>query len=77
MTVADVNELVARLKQSGCQTLLIRCGCIGILPYRTNLSYPPSYDPQHARANPIPAIIKDMEAEIVQETAWMNDAMPT
>lgn len=72
MTEADVNELVAKLKQNGCQTLLIRCGCIGILPYRTKLSYPAGFDPQHARANPIPDIIKDMEAEIVQETKWMQ-----
>src|ERR1700722_14824868 len=50
MTEADVNELVAKLKQNGCQTLLVRCGCIGFLPYRTKLSYPAGYDPEHARA---------------------------
>jgi hypothetical protein len=72
MTEADVKELVAKLKQNGCQTLLIRCGCIGFLPYRTSLSYPAGFDAAHARANPIPAIIKDMEAEIVQETKWMQ-----
>jgi hypothetical protein len=72
MTEADVKELVTRLKQNGCQTLLIRCGCLGFLPYRTELSYPAGFDAEHARAHPVPAIIKDMEAEIVQQTKWMQ-----
>jgi hypothetical protein len=72
MTEADVKELVAKLKQSGCQTLLIRCGCLGFLPYRTVLSYPAGFDAEHARANPIPGVIKDVEAEIVLETKWMQ-----
>ncbi|HEX4144783.1 MAG TPA: hypothetical protein VHY91_14860 [Pirellulales bacterium] len=72
MTEADVKELAAKLKANGCQTLLIRCGCIGFLPYRTARSYPAGYDPQHARASPAPDIIKDVEAEIVTETAWMK-----
>ena len=72
MTVADVEELVKKLKDSGCQTLLVRCGCLGFLPYRTALSYPAGYDAEHARAHPAPDIIKDMEAEIVQETQWMK-----
>ena len=45
MTEADVNDLVAKLKQNGCQTLLIRCGCLGVLPYQTKLSYPPRSTP--------------------------------
>ena len=32
MTEADVSDLVAKLKENGCQTLIVRCGCLGILP---------------------------------------------
>lgn len=70
MTEADVKILVAQLKQSGCQTLLVRCGCLGILPYRTELSYPIGFDAEHARATPAPNVIHDMEAAIKQRTAW-------
>jgi len=58
MTEADVKTLVAQLKQNGCRTLLVRCGCLGILPYRTDLSYPVGFDAAHARANPAPAMAK-------------------
>ena len=72
MTEADVIDLVAKLKQNGCQTLIVRCGCLGILPYRTELSYPASFDAEHARANPAPAIVKDTDAYIVQRREWMK-----
>lgn len=52
MTEADVKDLVAQLKQNGCQTLLVRCGCLGLLPYRTELSYPMTFDVAHAHAHP-------------------------
>jgi hypothetical protein len=70
MTEADIKALVAQLKRNGCQTLIVRCGCLGFLPYQTALSYPIGFDAKHARANPAPGIIPDMEAEIVQSTAW-------
>ncbi|MHB8969126.1 MAG: hypothetical protein ACYC3X_04155 [Pirellulaceae bacterium] len=70
MTEADVRALVANLKQNGCQTLIVRCGCLGLLPYRTALSYPVDFDAQHARANPAPALVPDMEAYITERTAW-------
>ncbi len=69
MTEQDVNTLVERLKANGCQTLLIRCGCLGILPYRTPLSYPAGFDAADARANPTPTIT-DMESYVTQRTAW-------
>lgn len=69
MTEQDVITLAEKLKANGCQTLLIRCGCLGLLPYRTALSYPMGFDPDHARANPTPEI-KDMEAYVTQRTAW-------
>ena len=40
MTEADVEALVGRLHESGCEALLIRMGYLGLLPYRTSLSYP-------------------------------------
>jgi hypothetical protein len=70
MTEGDIKTLVAQLKRNGCQTLIVRCGCLGFLPYKTALSYPVGFDAKHARANPAPGIISDMEAEIVQSTAW-------
>jgi hypothetical protein len=70
MTEGDVRTLVAQLQQNGCRTLLVRCGCLGFLPYQTALSYPVGFDASHARANPVPAVIPNMEAEIVQSTAW-------
>ncbi len=69
MTEGDINTLVTQLKRNGCQTLIVRCGCVGFLPYKTDLSYPVGFDAKHARANPAPAIIRDMEAEIVRRTA--------
>jgi hypothetical protein len=69
MTEQDVVALVERLKTNGCQTLLIRCGCLGLLPYRTALSYPLSFDAEHARANPTPEI-GDMESYVTQRKAW-------
>ena len=72
MTEANVGDLVAQLKENGCQTLIVRCGCLGILPYRTELSYPASFDADHVRANPAPGIIKDVEAYITQRTKWMK-----
>ncbi|MCF6286084.1 MAG: hypothetical protein L3K26_12960, partial [Candidatus Hydrogenedentes bacterium] len=68
MTEADVNTLVAQLKENGCETLIIRGGCLGLLPYQTKLSYPMGFDVEHARANPTPTV-KDMETYISQRTA--------
>lgn len=73
MTESDVSALVARLKQNGCQTLMIRAGCLGHLPYRTKLSYPvESFDPADVRANPAPGIIKDAEKYIAQRMPWQK-----
>ncbi len=73
MTEDDVGELVARLKRNGCQTLLVRCGCLGHLPYRTQLSYPAeAFDAADVRANPAPGMIADAEAYIAQRTPWQK-----
>lgn len=69
MTEADVQALVAALKRNGCQTLLVRCGCLGLLPYRTGLSYPLGFDVEDARASAGP-FLGDLETYIRQRTAW-------
>lgn len=69
MTEVDVDALVAQLHANGCTTLLIRAGCLGLLPYRTALSYPMTFDADHARAHPCQDI-PDMEAYIAQRIPW-------
>jgi len=68
MTEEDAITLVKQLKENGCQTLLIRCGCLGLLPYQTALSYPMGFDVEHARAHPT-ADITDMEEYIANRIA--------
>ena len=71
ITEAEVEALVAQLKQNGCQTLIVRCSHVGLLPYRTDLSYPVGFDEAHARANPpCPKIWGDLEHFIKERTAW-------
>jgi len=76
MTEADVNQLVAQLKEAGCQRLHVTCGCLGTFPYRSALEYPFRFDPEHARANAITPFPKelgtDLESYIAQHTAWNN-----
>lgn len=69
MTEEDVKTLVKQLKANGCDTLIVRAGCLGLLPYRTELSYPMGFDADHARARPT-SMIKDVEAYITQRSAW-------
>lgn len=69
MTEADVDELVGNFHAKGCQTLLVRAGCLGLLPYQTQLTYPMGFDADHARANPS-GLIPDMEQYIAQRSAW-------
>lgn len=69
MTETEVDQLVNRLHEAGCNTLIVRAGCLGLLPYQTELSYPVGFDAAHARANPC-SIIPDMEAYIAERGAW-------
>ncbi len=69
MTEADVDEMVANFHGRGCRTLIVRAGCLGLLPYQTELTYPMGFDADHARANPTPQI-RDMEQFIAQRSAW-------
>ena len=68
MTEADVEELVNQLNINGCDTLLVRMGCLGLLPYRTKLSYPMSFDEDNFYK--FPNNIKDPENFIKQRTEW-------
>ena len=52
MTEAEVVTLVRELHEAGTDTLLVRMGFLGYLPYRTELSYPVGYDADHARQHP-------------------------
>ena len=69
MTEADVDELVASFHDRGCRTLIVRAGCLGLLPYRTDLTYPMGFDADHARANPT-SLIPDMERYVAQRSKW-------
>lgn len=71
LTESDIKTLVAQLKQNGCQTLLVRCGFLGLLPYRTSLSHPLRFDAEHARANAGP-ITGEIEAYIKRMTDWCH-----
>jgi hypothetical protein len=72
LTAADVTDLVVQLKRQGVQTLIVRCGCAGLLPYHTKLSYSVAFDPDHARARPCPALLGDKETSIRQRTDWQE-----
>jgi len=71
LTEEDIKTLVAQLKQNGCQTLLVRCGFLGLLPYHTGLSYPIRFDADHARANPAP-VVGEIQQHIAHGTEWCN-----
>jgi len=71
LTEIDIKTLVTQLRQNGCQTLLIRCGFLGLLPYRTELSYPIRFDAEHAKANPAPVVGK-IEDYLVHGAEWCN-----
>ncbi|NUQ63858.1 MAG: hypothetical protein HUU20_15380 [Pirellulales bacterium] len=52
ITEKEVEQLVRDLHAQGVQTLLVRMGYLGYLPYRTQLSYPVGFDVDHARRYP-------------------------
>ncbi|MGI6459034.1 MAG: hypothetical protein ACOX5J_02880 [Candidatus Hydrogenedentales bacterium] len=63
MTEADVDALVGSLHESGAEVLLVRMGFLGLLPFRTALSYPMHFDEDHARLHQC-AAVGDIEAYI-------------
>ncbi len=52
MTEEQVVALVEQLHSHGCRTMLLRMGFLGLLPYRTSLSYPIHFDEADFRARP-------------------------
>ncbi|MBP8953150.1 MAG: hypothetical protein KBI47_12210 [Armatimonadetes bacterium] len=52
MTEEQVVTLVDQLHANGCETMLLRMGFLGLLPYRTQLSYPIRFDEEDFRAKP-------------------------
>jgi len=71
MTESDVVELVDRLHYSGCEVLLVRMGYLGILPYRTEMSYPMRFDEDHARIHQVP-MIGDIDGYIAKRKEVME-----
>ncbi len=61
ITEAEVEKLVRDLHAHGAQTLIVRMGYLGYLPYRTELSYPIGFDPDHARKHPFRRNLKPRE----------------
>lgn len=46
----EARTLLTNLSDSGCTTVMIRVGCLGLLPYHTDLTYPMDhFDVDHAR----------------------------
>jgi hypothetical protein len=74
MTEAQAEQLVRDLHAGGAQTLLLRMGYLGYLPYRTDLSYPIGFDADHARAHPPERNMPPAKLEeyIASHIAW-ND----
>lgn len=72
ITEAEVGKLVRDLHAGGCQTLLLRMGYLGYLPYRTNLSYPIGFDADHARAHPYERGLtpERLEEYVTSHIAW-------
>jgi len=52
ITEAQTAQLVRDLHAGGAETLILRAGYLGFLPYRTELSYPIGFDAAAARAHP-------------------------
>ena len=63
ITEAEVEKLVRDLHAHGAQTLLVRMGYLGYLPYRTELSYTIGFDPDHARKHPFRRNLKPDELD--------------
>ncbi len=71
MTEAQVVELVEELHANGCRTLLVRMGFLGLLPYRTELSYPPAFDEEDFRAN-YRGSAEEIERLVERNRSWLE-----
>ncbi|MEN6357437.1 MAG: hypothetical protein ABFD83_10165 [Armatimonadota bacterium] len=73
MTESEVKTLLTNLKENGCDTILVRMGCLGLLPYRTSLTYPMAFDSQYAREwGKDQPFISDLEKIIERNESWLE-----
>ena len=70
LTEGDVEQLVNDLHTHGADAILVRMGFLGLLPYRTQLSYPVRFDEADFRAGPRMPHLKDAERYIVTAKNW-------
>ncbi len=72
ITEEQVEQLVRDLHAHGTETLILRCGYLGYLPYQTDLSYPIGFDEEHARKGPNngATVGADIDAWIARRIEW-------
>jgi hypothetical protein len=71
MTEQDIVDLVDDLHEHGCETLLVRMGFLGLLPYHTDLSYPLRFDEEHFRAN-YWGSQEEIERLVTRNKSWLK-----
>lgn len=71
MTEAEVVELVQQLHEAGAQTIMVRMGFLGLLPYRTALSYPLTFDEADFRAN-YPGTPEEIDRLVARNHSWLE-----
>ena len=76
MRSEEIAGLVDAIADNGADTLVLRVGFLGILPYRTNLGYyPPFFDEEDARKNPPSQFLGSQEKLddwLETRKAWMS-----
>lgn len=70
MTEEQVIELVDELHRHGADTLLVRMGFLGLLPYRTDLSYPLQFDEEDFRAG-YPGSAEEIDRLAERNRGWL------
>ena len=75
ITEEQTEQLIRDLAANGAETLILRCGYLGYLPYRTELSYPIGFDEEHARKGPnnSATVGGNIDAWIARRLEW-NEA---
>ncbi len=82
MTEQDIVDLVDDLHRHGCETLLVRMGFLGLLPYHTDFGYPLEFDEEDFRANywgsdeEIERLAKRNKSWLARYRALLDDCNP-
>ena len=71
MTEQDIVDLVDDLHKNGCETLLVRMGFLGLLPYHTELGYPLEFDEADFRATYWKSA-EETEQLAVRNVSWLE-----